>query len=129
MRILVCEDQDAIRHMIGTLVTAAGHEVAEVRTGAEALEIVHKERFDVLLLDLMLPGGLDGFEVCTRLREEESSRTMPIFVISAMDEESARPRALAAGATAFYTKPFRPLELLEDIQKLGPRRAPSSPSL
>ncbi len=121
MRILVCEDQDAIRHMIGTLVTAAGHKVVEVRTGAEAVELVHKERFDVLLLDLMLPGALDGFDVVTRLRDDERSRDLPIFVISAMDEDSARPRATAAGATAYYTKPFRPLELLEDIQKLGPR--------
>ncbi len=121
MRILVCEDQDAIRHMIGTLVTAAGHQVVEVRTGAEAVELVHKERFDVLLLDLMLPGALDGFDVVTRLRDDERSRDLPIFVISAMDEESARPRAIEAGATAYYTKPFRPLELLEDIQKLGPR--------
>ena len=119
MRILVCEDQDAIRHMIGTLVTAAGHKVVEVRTGAEAVEVARKERFDVLLLDLMLPGVLDGFDVVTRLREDESTRTMPIFVISAMDEESARPRAIAAGATAYYTKPFRPLELLEHIQRLA----------
>lgn len=119
MRILVCEDQDAIRHMIGTLVTAAGHQVVEVRTGAEAVELVNKESFDVLLLDLMLPGQLDGFDVVARLRADERSRAMPIFVISAMDEESARPRALEAGATAYYTKPFRPLELLEDIQKLS----------
>jgi DNA-binding response OmpR family regulator len=117
MRILLCEDQDAIRHMIGTLVTAAGHEVVDVRTGSEAVELALKDRFDILLLDLMLPGQLDGFEVCTRLRAEERTRTMPIFVISAMDEESAKPRAMAAGATAFYTKPFRPLELLEDIKK------------
>ncbi|MEZ4295311.1 MAG: response regulator [Polyangiaceae bacterium] len=121
MRILVCEDQDAIRHMIGTLVTAAGHEVVEVRTGAEAVELCHRETFDVLLLDLMLPGALDGFDVCARIREDERSRTMPIFVISAMDEESARPRAMNAGATAFFSKPFRPLELLEDIQKLAQR--------
>jgi DNA-binding response OmpR family regulator len=128
MRILVCEDQDAIRHMIGTLVTAAGHQVVGVRTGAEAVELAYKEVFDILLLDLMLPGALDGFEVCTRIRGGGHTREMPIFVISAMDEESARPRALENGATAFYTKPFRPLELLEDIQKLADARARSATS-
>src|SRR5262245_44101681 len=108
MRILLCEDQDAIRHMIGTLVKDTGHHtVDEVRTGAEAVELALKERYDILLLDLMLPGTIDGFEVCKRLRDEERTRSMPIFVISAMDEDSARPRALEAGATAFYTKPFR----------------------
>jgi len=123
MRILVCEDQDAIRHMIGTLVTAAGHKVIEVRTGAEAVETANKETIDILLLDLMLPGALDGFDVCARFRADARTSEIPIFVISAMDEESARPRAVAAGATAFYTKPFRPLELLEDIQKLANARA------
>jgi CheY-like chemotaxis protein len=111
--------------MIGTLVTAAGHEVVEVSNGARAVELVHKERFDVLLLDLMLPGALDGFEVCARLRGDERSRDLPIFVISAMDETSAKPRAMEAGATAYYSKPFRPLELLEDIQKLGAARGGS----
>ncbi len=109
--------------MIGTLVTAAGHEVVEVTNGAQAVELVHKERFDVLLLDLMLPGALDGFDVCARIRGDERSRDLPIFVISAMDEVSAKPRAIEAGATAYYSKPFRPLELLEDIQKLGVRPA------
>ncbi len=123
MRILVCEDQDSIRHMIGTLVTAAGHEVVETSRGAEAVELVNKEHFDVLLLDLMLPGVLDGFAVCERLRADERSRDLPIFVISAMDEGSARPRAMEAGATAYYSKPFRPLELLEHIQKMGGQRA------
>lgn len=108
--------------MIGTLVTAAGHEVVEVRTGAEAVELAHKDSFDILLLDLMLPGAFDGFEVCERFRGDDHTRAIPIFVISAMDEESARPRALKAGASAFYTKPFRPLELLEDIQKLADAR-------
>lgn len=108
--------------MIGTLVTAAGHQVVEVSKGADAVELVLKEPFDVLLLDLMLPGGLDGFEVCERIRADERSRSLPIFIISAMDEGSAKPRALAAGATAYYSKPFRPLELLEDIQKLGGAR-------
>src|SRR5512134_936660 len=94
MRILVCEDQDAIRHMIGTLVTAAGHDVVEVRTGAQAVELSLSEDFDVLLLDLMLPGAFDGFEVCQKLRAQDRTRTLPILVISAMDETSARARAL-----------------------------------
>jgi CheY-like chemotaxis protein len=122
MRILVCEDQDAIRNMLGSLVTAAGHDVVGVSTGAEAIELAHKDRFDILLLDLMLPGSFDGFEVLERLRADDRTRELPIFVISAMDETSARPRALGVGATAFYTKPFRPLELLEDIQKVADAR-------
>lgn len=119
MRILVCEDQDAIRHMIQTLVQASGHEVVGVATGAQAVELAMHGRFDILLLDLMLPGALDGFDVCERLRAIAVTRDLPIFVISALDDDASRARAIRNGATAFYSKPFRPLELLEEINRVG----------
>jgi CheY-like chemotaxis protein len=122
MKILVCEDQDAIRHMIETLVAASGHEVTAVETGSKAVENALAASFDILLLDLMLPGALDGFGVCERLRAEPSTRDMPIFIITASDDPESRARANEVGATAFYPKPFSPLALLKDIQALGPRR-------
>jgi len=127
MRILVCEDQDAIRHMIQTLVQASGHEVVGVELGAKAVQLALTEPFDILLLDLMLPGSLDGFAVCERLRAEESTKNLPIFVISALDDRDSRARAQNAGATAFYGKPFRPLELLEHINRVARSTRASSP--
>lgn len=123
MKILVCEDQDAIRHMIETLVSASGHEVLAVENGPKAVEAALAGPFDVMLLDLMLPGGLDGFAVCERLRAEEATRAMPIIIISALDDDDTRARARKAGATAFYAKPFSPLALLKDIAELAERRA------
>ena len=125
MRILVCEDQDAIRHMIQTLVQASGHTVVGVATGAQAVEMALSERFDILLLDLMLPGALDGIAVCLRLRQHELTRELPIFIISALDDHASRARAKNAGATAFYSKPFRPLELLDEINRVA--RSSSKP--
>jgi DNA-binding response OmpR family regulator len=122
MKILVCEDQDAIRHMIETLVSASGHEVLAVENGPKAVEAALAGPFDVMLLDLMLPGGLDGFGVCERLRAEEATRAMPIIIISALDDDDTRARARKAGATAFYAKPFSPLALLKDIAELAERR-------
>jgi CheY-like chemotaxis protein len=124
MRILVCEDQDAIRHMIQTLVQASGHEVVGVATGAQAVELATQERFDILLLDLMLPGALDGFAVCERLRADAWTRELPIFVISALDDDASRQRAMDAGATAFHSKPFRPLELLQEINRVAHHSRP-----
>jgi CheY-like chemotaxis protein len=121
MRILVCEDQDAIRKMIETLIGATGHTVVAVDTGEKAVEHALADRFDVLLLDLMLPGALDGFAVCSRLRADASTRALPIFVISAMDDPESKARAEASGASAFYSKPFSPLALLKDIDALSAR--------
>ncbi len=121
MRILVCEDQDSIRHMIETLVSASGHEVTAVDLGAKAVECALAETFDVVLLDLMLPGPLDGFAVCERLRADPSTRDLPIFIISAMDDPESRERAARLGASAFYSKPFSPLSLLKDIDAVPAR--------
>lgn len=117
MRILVCEDQDAIRHMIQTLVQSSGHEVVGVALGAKAVELALAEQFDILLLDLMLPGALDGFNVIERLRAEAKTRDLPILVISAMDDPDSRARVKALGATDFFGKPFRPLELLNYLNR------------
>jgi DNA-binding response OmpR family regulator len=122
MRVLVCEDQDAIRQMITTLVGSSGHEVIGVSSGAKAVELTSTESFDILLLDLMLPGQLDGFQVCERLRSQDSTTTLPIIAISAMDDPDSRARAVTAGATAFFGKPFRPLELLKVLQGIAASR-------
>lgn len=119
MRILVCEDQDAIRKMIETLVSARGHAVVAVENGEKAVERALAEPFDVLLLDLMLPGALDGFAVCARIRAQPNTKELPILIISAMDDPESKARAEACGATAFYGKPFSPFSLLKDIDALG----------
>jgi DNA-binding response OmpR family regulator len=121
MRILIIEDSDAIRRMIETLVSARGHEVEGVPTGAKGIDAAIARTPDAILLDLMLPGGYDGFEVCRRLRDAQATRAVPIIVISAMDDETAKQAALDAGATAYYTKPFSPTALLKELETV-PRR-------
>ncbi|HMY21271.1 MAG TPA: response regulator, partial [Polyangium sp.] len=88
----------------------------------KAVELASTEPFDILLLDLMLPGQLDGFQVCERLRGQDSTKNLPIFIISAMDDPDSRARAKAVGATDFFGKPFRPLELLKLIQNIATSR-------
>jgi DNA-binding response OmpR family regulator len=119
MRILVVEDQDSIRRMIEALVQARGYKVMAASSGVKALDMVSVERPDLVLLDLMMPGQFDGFEVCRRLRAEAATESIPIIVITAMDDDAARRRATEAGANAFYTKPFSPIALLKEIERLG----------
>ena len=123
MRILVVEDSDAIRQMIETLVSARGHQVEAVPTGAKGLESALASPPDAILLDLMLPGGLDGFDVCRKLREAEATRMTPIIVISALTDDSSKQRATEAGATAYYTKPFSPTALLKELETLPARES------
>jgi DNA-binding response OmpR family regulator len=118
MRILVVEDQDSIRRMIEALVQARGYQVTAVSTGAKAIDVALTDAPDIVLLDLNLPGQYDGFDVCQRLRSDPGTRTVPVVIISAMDDDESRARATEAGATAYYTKPFSPIALLKEIDRL-----------
>jgi len=123
LKILVCEDQDAIRSMIEALVSASGHQVVTVPDGSRAVEHALSGEYDVLLLDLMLPGQMDGFGVAARLRSEPKTRGLPILVISAMDDPESQKRAKDLGVTEFYGKPFSPVSLLKGIDAVARRKA------
>ncbi len=119
MRILVVEDQDSIRRMIEALVQGRGYKVTAVASGAKAIDVASTDPPDLVLLDLMMPGQYDGFEVCRRLRADPQTQKIPIVVITAMDDDGSRRRATEAGASAFYTKPFSPIALLKEIDRLA----------
>ena len=123
MRILVVEDSDSVRQMIETLVSARGHEVVAVPSGAKGVESAMAQPPDAILLDLHLAGSFDGFEVCERLRAHDATRDVPIIVISALSDETSKQRAMNAGATAYYTKPFSPTALLKELETIPARES------
>src|SRR5690606_11278314 len=106
MRILVCEDQDSIRRMIEALVQARGYQITAVASGTKAIVVACIQPPDIVLLDLMLPGQYDGFEVCRRLRADPATREVPVVIICALDDDESRAKATHAGATAYYADPF-----------------------
>jgi CheY-like chemotaxis protein len=118
VRILVVEDDESIRRLIAILVQARGYEVTSVSSGDEAIKAAASTPPDLVLLDLMLQGQYDGFEVCRRLRTGRATRHIPVIVITALDDEGSRARAAAAGATAYHTKPFASGALLEEIERV-----------
>ena len=103
LRMLVVDDEPAIRRFLRTSLTAQGHQVIEVEDGEPALEAMRRSPADVVILDLGLP-GLDGFEVIRRLREKGS--TVPIIVLSSRTDEKGKVEALDLGADDYLSKPF-----------------------
>lgn len=104
--------------MIEALVQARGHDVVAVASGAKAIDVALTSPPDLVLLDLMLPGQYDGFEVCRLLRANPGTRAVPVVIISALEDEDSKARAREAGASAYYTKPFSPIALLKEIERL-----------
>lgn len=108
LRVLVVDDERAIRRFLRTSLTANGYVVFEATNGVEALEAVVRDRPDVIILDLGLP-DMDGTQVTARLREWSR---IPIIVLSVRDQEADKIAALDAGADDYLTKPFGVGELM-----------------
>jgi two-component system, OmpR family, KDP operon response regulator KdpE len=111
-RVLVCDDEPQILRALRVILRDAGFEVVPAEGGEEALDSAAVRPPDAAIIDLLLP-DIDGVEVCRRLREWSE---MPIIVLSAVGEEDAKVRALAAGADDYVTKPFGPRELVARLQ-------------
>ncbi len=111
-RVLVCDDEHQILRALRVILRDAGYEALPASTGEEALDVAAVERPDAAILDLVLP-DIDGIELCRRLREWTD---MPVIVLSAVGDEDAKVRALAAGADDYVTKPFGPRELIARLQ-------------
>jgi two-component system KDP operon response regulator KdpE len=99
-RILVVDDEPQIRRIMRTVLVTKGYEVMEADSGEDALLLIHSERYDLVLLDINMP-GISGIEVC---REVRRSSEIPIVIMSAGEESKAK--ALDAGANDYLKKPF-----------------------
>jgi DNA-binding response OmpR family regulator len=124
-KILIVEDEDSILMALEDDLSLEGYRVTGERNGARALEKAREGRFDLIILDLMLP-GLDGLEVCRRLRAEGSST--PILMLTAKSQEIDKVLGLEFGADDYVTKPFSPRELLARVKALLRRARPENVS-
>ena len=111
-RILIIEDEEAIADLEKDYLELSDFEVEIEHTGNEGLEKALKESFDLVVLDLMLP-GMDGFEVCKKIREEKN---IPILMVSAKKDDIDKIRGLGLGADDYMTKPFSPSELVARVK-------------
>jgi DNA-binding response OmpR family regulator len=111
-RVLVVDDEAALRKFVTSVLGAAGYDVLAATDGEQALALAEDETLDLVVLDLMLP-GLDGLEVCRRIRQTSD---LPIIVLSAKGEEMDKVDALNSGADDYLTKPFGVSELLARVQ-------------
>ena len=110
--VLVCDDETQILRALRVILRDAGYEAVPAITGEEALDLAAVRHPEAAIIDLMLP-DMDGVEVCRQLREWTQ---IPIIVLSAVGEEDAKVRALAAGADDYVTKPFGPRELVARLE-------------
>jgi DNA-binding response OmpR family regulator len=123
---LLVEDEPSIREVMRLHLTLAGFEVAEISDGSRALELARTSRFDLIVLDVMLP-MVDGMTLCRVLREDSANADVPILMVTAKDSESDKVLGLESGADDYLTKPFGTRELVARAAALVRRHRRGAP--
>ncbi|MCX7175338.1 MAG: response regulator [Proteobacteria bacterium] len=117
-KLLIVDDQDDLRRMLRIALGYGKYVMFEAENGAIALDIAARERPDVILLDVMMPGGMDGFEVCRRIRQLAGSveYTPYVALLTARQQTADIEAGRAAGADIYIIKPYSPMRLVEIIE-------------
>lgn len=121
-RILTIDDSKTIRDMLMLTLAKAGFEVVQAVDGQDGLEVLDKEKVDVVITDINMP-RMDGYEVIRRMRSNAAYKAMPILVLTTESEDDKKNLARVAGATGWMVKPFDPDRLISTINKVLPNAA------
>jgi two-component system phosphate regulon response regulator PhoB len=116
-RVLVVDDEPDIVALVVYHLARAGYRVSSASTGPDAVALARRERPDLVVLDLMLP-GMSGFEVLREIRASEETRRIAVLMLTARKDEPDRIRGLSLGADDYLTKPFSPQELVLRVQAI-----------
>jgi len=114
LKVLVAEDNPGNRQLLEDILRGQGYEAIFARDGQEALTLVFQSMPDLILLDINMP-GLDGFEVCSRLKADNATRQIPILMLTALGDVNSRVKGLSVGADDYIIKPYNPRELVARI--------------
>jgi DNA-binding response OmpR family regulator len=118
-RLLIVEDQADIRELIRLTLDLEAFEIDEAANGEQGWAMVERLKPKLVLLDVMMPGSMDGFEVCRRIKAHAALRHTKVLMLTARGKDSDRAEGQRAGADAYLTKPFSPKQLLDKVSWLA----------
>jgi len=118
-RILIVEDQPDICKLIRMTLEFSDFEIHEANDGESGLNMARAVSPHVMLLDVMMPGLLDGYQVCTRIKQDPAMKHIKVIMLTARGQASDLEAGQAAGADAYLVKPFSPLELIDRVEAMA----------
>jgi two-component system, OmpR family, phosphate regulon response regulator PhoB len=122
-RLLIVEDQPDIRKLIRMTLEFEGYDLLEAENGADGLRLAQTARPLIMLLDVMMPGELDGYQVCERVKKDPELAGTKVVLLTARGQAADLETGRRVGADAYLVKPFSPLELIDTIDRFIPAAA------
>ena len=117
-KILIVDDQREVRELVEVTLNIGDYDINQAENGEIALELARRELPDLILLDVHMPGELDGFEVCETLKKDPETSGITIIMLTAMGQEVDKESGGEAGCDGYFTKPFSPLELMNKVEEI-----------
>jgi CheY-like chemotaxis protein len=115
--ILIVEDDPDIIHLITRSLDEQIFKILQAESGTQALDMLEKTHPDLILLDIMMP-DIDGFQVCQKIKQNPETKAIPVVILSVRNNDEDFERGKQVGADGYFTKPFDPFKLGEDIKKI-----------
>lgn len=114
-KILIVDDHADLRKLIRITLLGTDHALSEAATGDEAMVRIREDRPDLVILDVMMPGDLNGYQVCSRIKNDPELRGTTVILVTARAQAADIEQGEAAGADMYLIKPFSPMQLLEKV--------------
>ena len=117
-KILIVDDRLEVRELVEVTLRVKDYRILQASSGEEALEMVQSEKPDLILMDIMMPGGMDGLEATRILKNDPSTKDCTIIILTAKGQKTDREKGLEAGADDYFVKPFSPLDLIKKVEEV-----------
>jgi CheY-like chemotaxis protein len=117
-KVVIVDDQVEVRDLVEVTLRSGNYQVFQAESGEEAIEIARAEKVDLIIMDIMMPGGMDGLEAVHALKNDPETKDCTIVMLTAKGQKADREKGLEAGADHYFIKPFSPLELIKKMEEI-----------
>jgi len=117
-KILIVDDQVEVRELVEVTLRVEDYQIFQAKSGEEAIEIAKAEKPELIIMDIMMPGGMDGLEATRILKNDPETKGCTIVMLSAKGQDEDRKKGFEAGADDYFSKPFSPMALIDKIEEI-----------
>ena len=117
-KILIVDDDAGIRELVDMTLRSDDYQIFQAENGEQAIELASAENPDLIIMDIMMPGDIDGFEATSIIKNDPETKYSAIIILSCKAEEADREKSIEAGADDYFAKPFSPLALIKKVEEV-----------
>ena len=117
-KLLIVDDEPGIRKLVNSTLRLSGYQIFQAESGQKAIQIARAERPDLIIMDITMPGDIDGLEATHILKNDPETKGITIIILTARIQEADLEKGLKAGADDYFTKPFSPLALIKKVEEV-----------